>query len=229
VRPLVLAIDDEAAILDVVEYALHEHGFEVARAEDGPTGWRLFETRRPALVLLDLNLPGRDGLSLFRAMRAARPDAPVIMATSRTADVDRILGLELGADDYVTKPFHPRELVARVKAVLRRAERPEPGRRHTHGPFQIDADAWSLTYYGQALALTRGEFLLLAALIRHPARTFDRESLLRVMHEVDPAGSDRSVDAAVKRLRRKLQAVRPDEDPIETLYGLGYKLRRIEG
>lgn len=226
--PLVLAVENEPAILDVVEYTLVEHGFDVLRALDGHEGWRLFEQRRPDLVVLDLNLPGRDGLSLFRAMREARPDAPVIMATARTDEVDRILGLELGADDYVTKPFHPRELAARVKAVLRRAARPASGRRVSQGAFTLDADQYILTFHGQPVPLTRGEFNLLAALIRHPARTFNREALMRHMHEEDPVCSDRSIDAAVKRVRRKLQDIRPGEDPIETVYGLGYKLRHVE-
>jgi two-component system, OmpR family, response regulator BaeR len=223
--PLVLVIDDEPAIADVVEYVLQEQGFAVERATDGHDGWRRFESRRPALVLLDLNLPGRDGLDLFRSMRAARPDVPVIMLTSRTDDVDRVLGLELGADDYVTKPFHARELAARVKAVLRRLRRPAGDGVRAHGPFRLDDAQRVATYFDEILTLTRGEFLLLAALLRHPARTFTRDALLQHLHGDEAVTTDRAVDALIRRLRRKLEDVRPGLDPVETVYGVGYKIR----
>lgn len=223
----ILLIDDEQSIADVVEYVLQEHGFQVQTRYDGVEGLAAFEHAPPDLVLLDLNLPGLDGLSLFHRMKNLHAEVPVIMLTSRGDEVDRILGLELGADDYVTKPFSPRELAARVRAVLRRQSRSKPGTSSLvrQGLFVVDEAGFHLRYDGSALVLTRPEFLLLSSLVRQPARVFTRQHLLDIMHEQGHPVTDRAVDACIKRLRKKLEEVRPGEDPIQTVYGLGYKLR----
>jgi len=230
VRRRVLLIDDEQHIVDVVEYVLKEHGFDVTVALDGDAGLRLFKKAEPDLVVLDLNLPGIAGFDLFGEIRALRADVPVIMLTSRGEEIDRVAGLEMGADDYVTKPFSPRELAARVRAVLRRAEhRTMPDRsasKLTHGPIEIDAEALSLLYFGKRLQLTRAEFTLIERLVRYPARVFTREKLIDVLYDGEHVVTDRSIDAHVKRIRRKFAEVRADLDPIETVHGLGYKLRQ---
>ena len=225
-RQTILLVDDEPRIADVVEYELEEHGFAVRLAADGDTGLELFRQEDPDLVLLDLGLPGLSGLELFQAMRAHRPRIPVIMLTCRSGEVDRVVGLEMGADDYVTKPFSPRELAARVKAVLRRAANSggDPEGPLRQGPFTLDEEAFAITYFDRPLALTRSEFRLLAALLRHPARVFPRDVLMTHLYDDDHLVTDRTIDVYVKRLRGKCTAVRPGVDPIETVYGVGYKL-----
>ncbi len=223
----ILLIDDEQHIVDVVLYVLEENAFEVVTALDGDAGLRLFKEKKPDLVLLDLNLPAIPGLELFKEMRAVRPDIPVIMLTSRSEEVDRVIGLELGADDYVTKPFSTRELVARVRAVLRRStnkEDKESSNQLRHGPIDLDCTAFSLAYFGQPVQLTRAEFRLLECLVRYPARVFTRDVLIDRIHEDGHIVTDRSIDAYVKRLRKKLTGVKPHLNPIETVHGLGYKL-----
>jgi len=229
----ILLVDDEQHIVDVVEYILKENAFDVLTAADGDAGLNQFTEGRPDLVLLDLNLPGMAGLDLFRAMRRLRPAVPVIMLTSRAEEIDRVLGLELGADDYVTKPFSPRELAARVRAVLRRTEHAAaatPSARIVHGPFVLDAEAFTLAYFGADIPLTRAEFKFMECLIRFPARVFTREMLMDRVYDGEHVVTDRSMDAYVKRLRRKFGEVRPRLDPITTVHGLGYKLNQhIEG
>jgi DNA-binding response OmpR family regulator len=223
----ILLIDDEPHIADVVVYVLEENGFKTSTALTGETGLKSFRARRPDLVVLDLNLPGISGLDLFRQIKAIDPAVPVIMLTAKSEEVDRILGLEIGADDYVTKPFSPRELAARVRAVLRRgrAAGAESGMIR-HGPFEIDSAAYILTYCRKRIALTRQEFRLLEALIRFPARVFTRENLMDRVYEGESFAADRSIDAHVKRIRKKLAEVRPSPDPIQTVYGIGYKLNQ---
>lgn len=223
----VLLVDDEQHIADVVVYALEEHRFRTVTALDGDQGLAQFRRESPALVLLDLNLPGLSGLDLFAIMRRERPRQPIIMLTSRSEELDRVLGLELGADDYVTKPFSPRELVARVRAVLRRAgASPTDGDDVlVAGPLRLDEAAFTLTVGGQPIPLTRPEFQLMAHLLRHPAHVFTRDILVRHLYDDSHPVTDRSIDATVKRLRRKVQESRPGLDPIESVYGVGYKLR----
>jgi DNA-binding response OmpR family regulator len=225
----ILVIDDEQHIVDVVVYILEENSFEVITALDGDTGLRLFNERKPDLVILDLTLPGIPGLDLFREMRHARPDVPVIMLTSRSEEIDRVLGLELGADDYVTKPFSPRELGARVKAVMRRSDRTESEKTSsmlTHGPMEVDSEAFSTRYFGKPVPLTRSEFRLIESLVRYPARIFTRDMLIDRIYDSEHVVTDRSIDAYVKRLRKKFADIRPDINPIETAHGLGYKLNQ---
>ena len=223
----ILVVDDAQHILDVVVYVLEENAFQPLTARDGAGGLRRFQKDSPDLVLLDLNLPDVAGLDLFREMRRLRPDLPIIMLTARNEEMDRVLGLELGADDYVTKPFSPRELVARVRAVLRRL--PPAGQvaaapRLACGPLQLDGEAFAATYFGRPVALTRAEFRLLEALARYPARVFSREALIDRLYDGEHVVTDRSIDACVKRVRRKLADVRDQPDPIATVHGIGYKL-----
>ncbi len=222
----ILLIDDEQHIADVVVYMLEEHGFRVRTALRGDDGLRAFEADPPDLVLLDLNLPGLPGLDLFREIRRRAPRVPVIILTCRADEADRVLGLELGADDYVTKPFSVRELAARVKAVLRRG-RPAGGAAEglvRFGPLTLDPAAWSARYAGRDVALTRGEFELLRALAGQPARVFSRDALIRRIYDDGHPVTDRTIDACVKRVRRKLARVRAAPDPIQTVYGVGYKM-----
>lgn len=233
-RPRILLVDDEQHIVDVVVYVLEESSFDVVTALDGDTGLRIFKDQRPDLVVLDLMLPGIPGLELFRQMRQFRPQVPIVMLTSRSDELDRVLGLEMGADDYVTKPFSARELAARVKAVLRRTQRGQGvGEQKTvmeHGPIKIDREALRFEYFGKRVSLTRTEMKFIECLVRYPARVFTRDVLMDRIYDGEHVVTDRSIDAYVKRIRRKLADVRPDQNPIETVHGLGYKLSHdIEG
>ena len=224
----ILIVDDEQHIVDVVVYILEENGFATTVALDGDTGLAKFSETNPDLVILDLTLPGMSGLDLFRELRSTRRDIPIIMLTSRSEEIDRVLGLELGADDYVTKPFSPRELAARVKSVLRRSAQPPTAllSRLSHGPLELDTNQFSLLYFGKAIPLTRTEFKFIECLVKFPAQVFTRDILMDRIYDGEHCVTDRSIDAYVKRLRKKLADVRPDLDPIETVHGLGYKLNQ---
>lgn len=225
----ILLIDDDRHITEVVEYVLKENGFAFSSAPDGDSGLELFRRRRPALVLLDLKLPGISGLDLFRRFRELAPEAPVIMLTSLGEEVDRVLGLELGADDYITKPFSPRELAARVRAVLRRSAGDQGRERRRLGPLEVVPESMTARLDGKRLDLTALEFRLLETLTRYPARIFSRQSLLDRLYPDSAAVSDRSIDSTVKKIRSKFRARRPDLDPVETVYGEGYRLHRRLG
>ncbi len=227
-RKRILVVDDEQHIVDVLVYVLEENSFEVVTAMDGDTGLRLFNESRPDLVVLDLTLPGIPGLELFKEMRRAQPAIPVIMLTARSEEIDRVLGLELGADDYVTKPFSTRELAARVKTVLRRTENADASQDKMlrHGPFVVDEDAFAVTYFGKPVQLTRSEFKFLRCLVRYPARVFTRDVLIDAIYDGEHVVTDRSIDAYVKRLRKRLAGINSGANPIETVYGLGYKLNQ---
>jgi len=224
----ILLVEDDAHIAEVVLYALQEHGFRCTRAPDGREGLDLFRRHTPDLVLLDLGLPGIQGLDLVREMRREQPRVPIIIVTARTEEVDRVTGLELGADDYVTKPFSPRELVARVRAVLRRDARVAGGAAPPSllraGPIAVSPDDLAATCAGRPLSLSRQELKLLESLMRHPARVFSRDALVDLIYAGEACVTDRSIDAQVKRIRKRVADVRPDLDPIQTVYGLGYKL-----
>jgi DNA-binding response OmpR family regulator len=222
----ILIVEDEQSIADLLEYALQQHGFRTATAHDGDLARRLFHERAPDLVLLDLNLPGIQGLDLFALMRRERPGVPIVMVTCRTEEADRVAGLELGADDYVTKPFSPREVVARVRAVLRRTNGPPPGGPEVVrvGPLELRPQEHRCLYGDEEAPLTRQEFNVLLALARHPARVFSRETIIERLYNGDGTATDRSVDAQIKRIRAKLMDRGPRLDPIRTVYGVGYKL-----
>ena len=220
---LILVVDDEPKIVKLARDYLARSGFQVLTAADGTTALAQARHQRPDLVVLDLNLPGMDGLDVCRALRR-ESDVPIIMLTARLDEADRLIGLELGADDYITKPFSPRELVARVRAMLRRA-RGETQLRTTlrTGDLEIDLDRHRATRGGEPLPLTRIEFRLLALLAQSPGLTFTRDQLVERLHGVGYEGFDRSVDSHIKNLRRKLEPDPAAPRYVLTVYGVGYR------
>jgi two-component system alkaline phosphatase synthesis response regulator PhoP len=220
---LILVVDDEAKIVKQARDYLEQGGYRVAVAGDGTTALAQARHERPDLIVLDLNLPGLDGLDVCRALRR-ESDVPIIMLTARIDETDRLIGLELGADDYITKPFSPRELVARVRAVLRRVRGGvrQPGLIHA-GDLEIDLHGYRVSRGGETIHLTRSEFNLLAVLAQHPGQTFSRAQLLDRLHGVAYEGFDRSIDAHIKNLRRKLEPDPAEPRYVLTVYGIGYK------
>jgi two-component system response regulator VicR len=226
----VLIVDDEQSIVELLTYNLQRNGYEVVIARDGRQALRLAQAAQPDLVILDLMLPGLDGLDVCRVLR--RDSAvPIIMLTAREEEVDRVVGLELGADDYVTKPFSVRELMARVKAVLRRTA-PTPSTEisaaavHRIGPLEIDTLSRQARSAGVAVPLTHLEFELLETLARHAGQVLSRDQLLDQVWGYDYFGDARAVDSAVKRLRAKLRAAGSDPGLITTVRSVGYRLER---
>src|SRR5688500_12528980 len=215
----VLLVEDESAIARTVEFALRADGFETAHALTGRHALELAAATPFDLAILDVGLPDIGGFALCRELRRTR-DLPVIFLTARDAEADRVLGLELGADDYVSKPFSPRELVARVRAVLRRV----CGKPAATG-FEHDPDGHRIFYRGHLLDLTRYEYRLLAALLHRPGAILTRAQLMDRVWGHDTETSDRTVDTHVKTLRAKLKEIEPDTDPIRTQRGLGYCLQ----
>jgi len=225
---LILIVEDEKELIKVLQAYLTRAGYRALGAYSGDEGMRLYEQEKPDLVLLDLNLPGRDGLELAREMRKSR-DVPIIMATARVDEIDRLIGLELGADAYIAKPYSPREVVARVKAVLRRGARaPEPAAVLTLGKLSLDTDAHRTTLGGKQLELTPTEFGMLQLLVSQPGRVFTRLQLLEAAQGTSYEGYERSVDVHVKNLRRKLKEADPGRQYIETVFGVGYRASRME-
>ena len=219
--PRILLVEDEAAIAEAGAYALRNEGLESVHCLTG--GEALREARRGSfdLAVLDVGLPDIGGFALCRELRGIRA-MPVIFLTAQAAEADRLLGFELGADDYVAKPFSPRELVARVKVALRRGATPAGGDGFKHGAFEHDADGHRIRYRGQALDLTRYEYGLLAALLQRPGAVLTRAQLMdRVWGDALDSG-DRTVDTHIKTLRAKLREAAPDADPIRTHRGMGY-------
>ncbi len=220
---LILVVDDEVEIVKLARDYLLRASFRVLSAGDGVTALAMARHERPDLVVLDLLLPGMDGLDVCRALRR-ESDVPIIMLTARVEETDRLIGLELGADDYITKPFSPRELVARVRTVLRRAggSVQSPGRLHI-ADLEIDLEGHRVTRAGQVVELSPIEFNLLEILARHPGMTFTRAQLLDRLHGFAFEGYDRSVDAHIKNLRHKLEADPAQPRYVLTVYGVGYK------
>jgi two-component system response regulator ResD len=220
----VLVVDDEPTIRDVVVQYLRREGYATLEAGDGDTARSLLEREWPSLVVLDLMLPGTDGLALCRWIRD-RSELPVIMLTARGEEADRIVGLELGADDYVTKPFSPRELVARVRTVLRRSGTPdETYERVRFGEIEIDAAAREVLKNGHALKLTAREFDLLLFLARHPRRVFSRDQLMSRVWGYEPAFDSGTITVHVRRLREKIEDDPARPQHLETVWGVGYRL-----
>lgn len=219
----ILVVDDEAKIVRLVRAYLEQAGYQVVVAEDGNMALAQWRREKPDLVILDLMLPGMDGLDVARTIRK-ESNTPIIMLTARIEDTDRIIGLELGADDYVTKPFNPRELVARVRAVLRRtAGTPPLPEILRAGDIVVDISGHQVTLAGQPVELTPTEFDLLVVLIQNPGRAFTRLELLERVQGYAYEGYERTIDAHIKNLRAKL-----GDDPrhpryIQTVYGVGYK------
>jgi two-component system alkaline phosphatase synthesis response regulator PhoP len=222
----VLVVDDEPKIVQLARDYLESAGFAVLSAGDGPSALQAARTRRPDLIVLDLGLPGVDGLDVTRALRRDTT-VPIIMLTARADESDKLVGLELGADDYVTKPFSPKELVARVRAVLRRTEQASVAATAELirvGDLEIDVPRLGVSVRGREATLTATEFQLLAALARQPGRVFTRSQLLDAVHGVAFESYERAIDAHVKNIRRKLEPDPRAPRYILTVYGVGYRL-----
>lgn len=222
-RRTILVVDDEPEITDVVRKYLERDGYHVVTAADGRAALSAFMHEKPNLVILDLMLPEVDGWEVARQIRAAG-GTPIIMLTARGEEVDRLLGLGLGADDYITKPFSPREVVARVRAVLRRASGEAPAEVLTVGDLEIDQGRMGVRRGGVAVALTPTEFRLLAALTRSPGRVFTRLQLIDLVQGHAFEGYERTIDAHVKNLRHKLEPDPRRPRYVLTVHGAGYRL-----
>ena len=219
----ILIVDDEPAIVDTIQYALETDGFETACLFSGESLMDVIAQQRIDLVVLDIGLPDISGLELCKEIRKTR-DVPVIFLTARTDEIDRVVGLEIGADDYITKPFSPRELAARVKAVLRRTNNNYNKTSFTEA-FRVNESKKQITYYGEALDLSRYEYEILKTFIRRPGHVFSRDHLMDLVWEQPDTSLDRTVDAHIKNIRAKLKAVKPELEAIVTHRGMGYSLR----
>jgi two-component system, OmpR family, alkaline phosphatase synthesis response regulator PhoP len=219
----ILVVDDEPKITRLVRDYLESAGFAVISAGDGQEAVMRARTEHPDLVVLDLGLPRLDGLDVTRRLRQDG-DVPIIMLTARDDETDKLIGLELGADDYVTKPFSPRELVARVRAVLRRHERSEAVDRLAAGALALDVPRMRLEVDGRPVELTATEFALLAAMARQPGRVFTRSQLLDAIHGVAFESYERAIDAHVRNIRRKIETDPHQPRHLLTVYGVGYRL-----
>jgi two-component system catabolic regulation response regulator CreB len=229
-RTLVLLIEDEPAIAETVVYALESAGFDAIHAGTGNSGLALFRERRPGFVILDVGLPDRTGFEVCREIRH-ESEVPVLFLTARDGEIDRVVGLELGADDYVVKPFSPRELTARVGAILRRSRRaadsgpdaaPDPGPVVKCGRLELLPDRYQARLDGTDLGLSRYEFGMLKVFMAHPGRVYTRDQLMNQVWDEPESALDRTVDAHIKTLRRKMHAVDPSYDPVKTHRGIGY-------
>ena len=219
----VLVVEDEVNIARLVRDYLDQAGFDVLLASDGPTALHLARAEKPDMIVLDLGLPGMDGYDVTRELRS-RSSVPIIMLTARSEESDRIVGLELGADDYIVKPFSPRELVARIRAVLRRAEATLGGGEMVKaGPLTIDIPKMRVAVDGGEIELTASEFDILLALARQPGRIYTRAQLLDIVHGVSFESYERSVDAHIKNIRRKIEPDSKHPTLVLTVYGVGYK------
>jgi two-component system catabolic regulation response regulator CreB len=223
VKARILIVDDEPAILDNIQYVLEAEGLETLRASEGLHVTPLLARERIDLILLDIGLPDISGIDLCKEIRKTHT-TPIIFLTARAGELDRVVGLELGADDYISKPFSPRELSARVKAVLRRVRSPAPPAR-PHGRFSVDEARRQISYFGRTLELSKYEYEILRVFLRHPGHVLSRDQLMAMVWEQPESSLDRSVDAHIKNLRAKLKSIRPGEDPILTHRGIGYSLK----
>lgn len=225
----IVVVDDDARIRDLLRRYLTQEGFEVLLAEDAKSLNRLLVREAVDMIVLDLMLPGEDGLSICRRLRAANDATPIIMLTAKVEDVDRIVGLEVGADDYLPKPFNPRELLARINAVLRRRPATEaPGApskddmKVAFGPFEFDVGLRRLSKDNQPLSLTTGEFAMLKALVRHPRQPLSRDKLALLARGREFEPFDRSLDVQVSRLRKMIETDPAQPRYIQTVWGVGY-------
>jgi two-component system OmpR family response regulator len=225
--PTILVVDDDPHIREVIGFALQKAGFATVEAENGEQALARFQETRPDLVVLDIVMPELDGTEVCKALRRISA-VPIVFLSSRDDEVDRILGLELGGDDYVTKPFSPRELAARVRAILRRGKGEAhdpmtPGEhRLEHGRLRLDLDRYTAWWQDQELVLTLTEFGILRTLLGHPGKVFNRDQLMDGSYQDYRVVSDRTIDSHVRRVRAKFKAL--GADPIETLHGIGYRL-----
>lgn len=215
----VLVVEDDRKISDLLLNYLRASGYEAEAAYDGHDALRRIEKNAPDALILDWMLPGMDGISVCTAVRAFS-DVPILMLTARIDEVDRLLGLDTGADDYVCKPFAPREVIARVRALLRRAQ----GRVKVSGrPWETDEASFRISWQGQWLPLTRIEFMMFRLLLSRPGRVYSRDQLLASVHDGQHDISDRAIDTHIKNLRKKVQVIDPGSDCISSVYGVGYR------
>lgn len=226
-KPRILIVEDEPGIADTLQYALRTDGFEPAWVATGEEAVAQVQAQPPALVILDVGLPDASGFEVFKRIRALA-DVPVVFLTARSDEIDRVVGLELGADDYVAKPFSPRELVARIRTVLRRAAKPAAAPPAAAAapvlPIAVDDGRRQIRFYGQLLELSRYEYGLLKTLVSRPGHVFSRDTLLERVWDDATESLDRTVDAHVKTLRAKMKLVAPGLEPIKTHRGTGYAL-----
>jgi two-component system response regulator BaeR len=217
----ILIVEDEPKLAGLLRDYLAQAGYAVHCLAHGLEVVPWVQQHLPSLILLDLMLPGKDGMAVCRELRAFSA-VPIIMVTARVEEIDRLLGLELGADDYICKPFSPREVVARVKAVLRRLQPPAHSVAHTGG-FVLDEQRYCATLDGQPLELTPVEFRLLSTFLAHPGWVFSRSQLVDALYTDFRVVSDRTVDSHIKNLRKKIRTIRPEPEVIRSVYGIGYK------
>ena len=225
----ITVVEDEDTIREAICFALRREGHRAEAHADGAAAWAVLSSEMPDLVILDIGLPRMDGLELCRRLRARSESVPIIFVTSREEEFDRVLGLEIGADDYLCKPFSMRELMARVKVLLRRASLPAPGdlpesdRPVIEGDLMLDPLRLTATWKGSPISLTVTEFLLLQALARRPGVVKSREQLMDAAYPDRVSVSDRTIDSHVKRIRRKFQVADPSFDALAGVYGAGYR------
>ena len=235
-KPRILLVEDESGIADTLQYVLSTDGFAPVWCSTAEEAIRQFTAEPPALAVLDVGLPDLNGFELFKRLQALPGVAqvPMLFLTARSDEIDRVVGLELGADDYIAKPFSPRELVARVRGILRRSVRPAtspqaipstvPVAKPATQPFALDEERHQIRFYGRLLELSRYEFGVLRLLVQRPGRVFTRDELLAKVWDDTSDSFDRTVDAHIKTLRAKLKTVAPAIEPIRTLRGTGYAL-----
>lgn len=226
---VVAVVDDEDNIRETVGFALRREGYPVELYSTGLEAWRIFQDRLPGLVILDIMMPEMDGLELCRRIRSVSETIPIIFLTSRDEELDRVLGLEIGADDYLCKPFSMRELLARVKVLFRRSaidqsnSRPSADAPLRHGELELDLQRYSVRWKGLPVSLTVTEFMMLQALVRYPGHVKTRKQLHQDGYPHDAYVSDRTIDSHIKRVRRKFEEADASFDRVETVYGLGYR------
>ena len=220
----VLIVEDETAIADTIQYALETEGFTPFLAAGGNEALERLASSDVDLIILDIGLPDINGFELCKQIRQ-KSNVPIIFLTARSEEVDRVVGLEIGGDDYVVKPFSPRELTARVKAILRRSNSNDPAPGETTGTWQVDSAKRQISYFNRPLDLSRTEYDLLKTFVRRPGQVFSRDQLMAAVWDEPEASMDRTVDAHIKNLRAKLKAIKPELDPIVTHRGTGYALK----
>jgi len=222
----ILIIEDEPAIADNIIYALQTEGYHTAHCSTFAEGLEIFSSGGIDIIILDVGLPDRNGFELCKEIRR-HSNIPVIFLSARDSEIDRVLGLELGGDDYVVKPFSPRELSARVNAVLRRTSQSNEAKQNcikNETPFVVDANKYSILYYGRHLELSRYEFKILELLVKKPGWVFSRNKIMEMTRDMPEMSLDRTIDTHIKTIRAKLKKINPDVDPIKTHRGLGYSL-----
>jgi len=224
---VILVVDDEEPIQELLKFNLEKEGYEVITADDGPEALKTIEEKHPDLVVLDIMLPGMNGLEVCTQLRMNPrfSDLPVIMLTAKGEEIDKVLGLEIGADDYITKPFSPRELLARIRARLRRLKPAEGGNELLRGDLRMDLERFSVSIRGEYVELTPKEFELLHVLAAHPGKVYSRDELLERVWGYEYTGDTRTVDVHVRHLRQKVEKDPSNPEYIETLRGIGYRLK----